>query len=164
MHWFSSIYTALIKAFSVSRIVYSKPYIKILLEVGFFCYFFFTFYIQFILFAGKKAIEIQRFDQFTLITCVLVFFKLNRKTFVSNCRQIPVIIHRSASDKLAVDSRVLLGCGLSLIPPKREKECLKTFFQSKICEMCLANSPSVYIYTVTRTLKLHLGQWVYLRA
>ena len=30
----------------------------------------------------------------------------------------------SASDKLTVDSLVLLVCGLSLIPPKREKECL----------------------------------------
>jgi len=36
MHSFGSIYTALIKTFSVSRIVYSKPYEKIQLEVEFF--------------------------------------------------------------------------------------------------------------------------------
>ena len=31
----------------------------------------------------------------------------------SNCRRISVIVHGSASDKLAVDSLVLLVCGLS---------------------------------------------------
>ena len=41
-----------------------------------------------------------------------------------DCRRISVIVHRSVSDKLAADSLVLLVCGLSLIPPKREKECL----------------------------------------
>ena len=68
--------------------------------------------------------------------------KLYRRTSVSreyvstegNCRRISVIVHRSASDKLAVDSLVLLVCGLSLFPPKREKECLANCFQSKICE------------------------------
>ena len=43
-----------------------------------------------------------------------------------------VIVHRSASDKLAVDSLVLLVCGLSLIPQRRdrerEKECLADYF------------------------------------
>ena len=38
------------------------------------------------------------------------------------CRRISVIVQRSASDKLADDSLVLLVCGLSLIPPEREKE------------------------------------------
>ena len=51
-----------------------------------------------------------------------------------NCPRISVIVHRSASDELAADSLVLLVCGLSLIPPKREKECLANCFQSKICE------------------------------
>ena len=49
-----------------------------------------------------------------------------RRKYVStefNCGPISVIVHRSASDKLAIDSLVLLVCGLSLIPPKREKEC-----------------------------------------
>ena len=36
MHSFGSIYTALIKTSSVSRIVYSKPLENILLEVSFF--------------------------------------------------------------------------------------------------------------------------------
>ena len=37
------------------------------------------------------------------------------------CRPISLIVHRSAGDKLAVDSLVLLVCGLSLIPLKRER-------------------------------------------
>ena len=52
-------------------------------------------------------------------------------------RRISLIVHRSASDKLAVDC-----LGLSLIPPKRKKECLTNCFQSKSCE--LANFPSAY--------------------
>ena len=51
-----------------------------------------------------------------------------------NCRRIPVIVHRSASDKLAIHSFVLFICGLTLIPPKVEKECLANCFQSKICK------------------------------
>ena len=47
-----------------------------------------------------------------------------------NSRRISVIVHRSASDKLAVDSLVLLVCGLSLIPLKRKKVCLANCFQS----------------------------------
>ena len=47
-----------------------------------------------------------------------------------NSRRISVIVHRSASDKLAVDSFVLLVCGLSLIPLKRKKGCLANCFQS----------------------------------
>ena len=45
-------------------------------------------------------------------------------------RRISVIVCRSASDKLAVDSLALLVCGLSLIPLKREKGCLANCFQS----------------------------------
>ena len=52
-----------------------------------------------------------------------------------NLRRISVIVHRSASDKLAIDSLVLLVCGLSLIPLKREKECLANCFQSKISQI-----------------------------
>ena len=44
------------------------------------------------------------------------------------CRRISVVVHLSASDKLAVDSLVLLLCGLSLILPKREKDCLANCF------------------------------------
>ena len=47
-----------------------------------------------------------------------------------NSLRISVIVHRSASDKLAVDSLVLLVCGLSLIPLKRKKGCLANCFQS----------------------------------
>ena len=45
-----------------------------------------------------------------------------------NSQRISVIVHRSASDKLAVDSLVLLVCGLSLILLKRKKECLANCF------------------------------------
>ena len=41
-----------------------------------------------------------------------------------NCRQISVIVHRSASDKLAVDSLILLVCGLS----QRERKRLFTSY------------------------------------
>ena len=51
-----------------------------------------------------------------------------------NSPRISVIVHRSVSDKLAIDSLVLFVCGLSLIPPKIEKECLANCFQSKICK------------------------------
>ena len=51
-----------------------------------------------------------------------------------NYQRVSVIAHRSASDKLAVDSLVLFVRRLSFIPPKREKECLADCFQSKICE------------------------------
>ena len=47
-----------------------------------------------------------------------------------NSGRISVIVHRSASDKQAVDSLVLLVCGLSLIPLKREKGCLANCFLS----------------------------------
>ena len=39
-----------------------------------------------------------------------------------------------AGDDLVVDSLFLLVCGLSLIPPKGEKDCLANCFQSKICK------------------------------
>ena len=46
-----------------------------------------------------------------------------------NSRRISVIVHRSASDKQAVDSLVLLVRGLSLILLKREKGCVANCFQ-----------------------------------
>ena len=53
-----------------------------------------------------------------------------------DCRRISLIVHRSASDKLAVDSLVLLSLwSESFIPPKREKECLANCFESKICQL-----------------------------
>ena len=48
-----------------------------------------------------------------------------------NSRRIfSVIVHRSASDKQAVDSLVLLVCGLSLIPLQRKKGCRANCVQS----------------------------------
>ena len=93
---------------------------------------------------GRKvnALVIKRFDQFTLACSSQVFNyqdntskNLYRKTSVSreyvssefDCWRISVIVHRSANDKLAFDSLVLLVCGLSLIPPGN-------FFQSTICK------------------------------
>ena len=72
--------------------------------------------------------------------------RLYRRTSVSreyvntefNRRRISVIVHRSPSDKLAINSLILLVFAPSLIPLKREKECLANCF--------LANSPSVYIF------------------
>ena len=46
-----------------------------------------------------------------------------------NSQRISVIVHRSASDKQAVDSLVLLVCGLSLILLKRKKGCRANCFQ-----------------------------------
>ena len=72
-------------------------------------------------------------------------------------RRISVIIHHSASDKLAVESFTRLACfEPSLIPVKgRErvsgKAQLKVFNQ-RFVNSCLANSLSVKIYTVLRTL------------
>ena len=89
-----------------------------------------------------QALVIKRFDQFTLACSSHVFNyqdntskNLYRRTSVSreyvssefDCWRISVIVHRSANDKLAVDSLVLLVCGLSLILPGN-------FFQSTICE------------------------------
>ena len=41
-----------------------------------------------------------------------------------NCRRISVIVHRSASDKLSIDSLVLPVSGLSLISPKEMSQKL----------------------------------------
>ena len=69
-------------------------------------------------------------------------------------RRISVIIHRSASDKLAVESFTPLAClGLSLIPVKeRDRVSGKVPNQQRLMNSCLANSLSVKIYTVIRTL------------
>ena len=68
-------------------------------------------------------------------------------------RQISVIVHRSASDKLAVESFTLLAClGPSLIPVKERERVSGKVSNQRFVNSCLANSPSVYIYTVIRTL------------
>ena len=74
-----------------------------------------------------------------------------------DCRRISVIVHRSASDKLAVESFTRLACfGPSLIPVK-ERERVSGKVQLKVSNQrfvnsCLANSLSVKIYTVICTL------------
>ena len=63
-------------------------------------------------------------------------------------RRISVIIHRSASDKLAVESFARLACfGPSLIPVKeRERVSGKVSnTNQRFVNSCLANSPSVCI-------------------
>ena len=72
-------------------------------------------------------------------------------------RRISIIVHRSVSDKLAVESFTRLACfGPSLIPVK-ERERVSGKVQLKVSNQrfvnsCLANSLSVKIYTVLRTL------------
>ena len=69
-------------------------------------------------------------------------------------RRISVIVHRSASDKLAVESFTRLAWfGPSLIPVKeREKKSQLKVSNQRFVNSCLANSLSVKIYTVLRTL------------
>ena len=68
-------------------------------------------------------------------------------------RRISVIVHRSAGDKLAVDSFTLLAClGPSLIPVKERERVSGKVSNQRFVNSCLANSLGVKIYTVIRTL------------
>ena len=73
-------------------------------------------------------------------------------------RRISPIVHLSASDKLAVESFTRLVCfGPSLFIPVKERERVSGKVQLKVSNQrfvnsCLANSLSVKIYTVLRTL------------
>ena len=71
-----------------------------------------------------------------------------------DCRRISVISHRYASNKLAVDSLTRHAClEGSLIPPKREKECLTNCFQSKICELASGKlSKSLFMHSYTHLI------------
>ena len=71
----------------------------------------------------------QRFDHFTLARSSLIkdYFKLYRRgsksaqnLIVGEFLWLSIVLLVFRSDKLAVDSLVLLVCGLSLIPPKRK--------------------------------------------
>ena len=76
-----------------------------------------------------------------------------------DCRRISVVVHRSVSDKLAVvhSSLTRLSClGLSLIPVKERERVSGKVSDQKRVNLCVAISPSFYIYTVIRTLYLHL--------
>ena len=75
-------------------------------------------------------------------------------------RRISVIVHSSASDKLAVESFSRLACfGPSLIRPAKERERVSgkvhaqlKVFNQRFVNSGLANSLSVKRYTVLRTL------------
>ena len=60
-----------------------------------------------------------------------------------NCPRISVIVHRSASEKLTVDSRVLIVCGLSHYSPKERETMSGKLFLIKDLWMIL----QVFIYT-----------------
>ena len=51
-----------------------------------------------------------------------------------NCRRISVIVHGSASDKLAVDSLVLHVFGFSPIPQRERNSVWQIVSNQKICE------------------------------
>ena len=75
-------------------------------------------------------------------------------------RRISIIVHRSVSDKLGVESFTRLACsacfGPSLVPVKeRERVAVKVQLKvsnQRFVNSYLANSLSVKIYTVLRTL------------
>ena len=115
MHSFSSIYTALIKTFSVSRIVYSKPYEKVHLEVQLFAFSlslftFSSFYLPESKPQKLKGLLIDSRSRILLIAGQSYLKLYNARTSVSrekdstelDCRRTHVIVHQSASDKLAV--------------------------------------------------------------
>ena len=140
MHSFRSIYTALIKTFSVSRTAYSKP-----IRSWIFLYFSFTFYIQFILFAGKEALEIKLYSEWTSVSRELVSTEFY-------CGRISVIVHCSASEKLAV---VHSSCsfGAESYSGQRERKNVWQGFQWKICELVSGKlSKSLYIHSYTHLI------------
>ena len=70
-----------------------------------------------------------------------------------DCRRIHVIVHQSASDKLAVVHSSSLF-GTKSYSGQRERKSVWQGFQykSKICELVSGKPPSVYIYKVKHTL------------
>ena len=80
---------------------------------------------------------------------------MSREKVSTECdgRRISVIVHRSASDKLAVELFTLLAClGPSLIPVKERERVSGKVSTQRFVNSCLANSLGVKIYTVIRTL------------
>ena len=70
-----------------------------------------------------------------------------------DCRRIHVIVHQSASDKLAVVHSSSLSGAESYSGQRERKSVWQVFeYKSKICELVSGKSPSVYIYTGKRTL------------
>ena len=69
-----------------------------------------------------------------------------------DCRQIHVIVHQSASDRLAVVHSSSLFGAESYSGQGERKSVWRGFqYKSKICELVSDKPPSVYIYTVKRT-------------
>ena len=63
------------------------------------------------------------------------------------------MVHRSAGDKLAVELSTILAClGPSLIPVKERERVSGRVSNQRFVNSFLANSLSVKIYTVIRTL------------
>ena len=70
-----------------------------------------------------------------------------------DCRRIHVIVHQSASEKLAVvHSSSLLGAESYFGQRERKSVWQRFQYESKICKLVSGKPPSVYIYTVKRTL------------
>ena len=68
-----------------------------------------------------------------------------------DCRRISVIVHRSTSDKLAVVHSSCLS-GTQYYSGQTERRLSVKVSNQRFVNSCLGNSPSVYTYTVIRTL------------
>ena len=163
MNSFGSIYTTLIKTFSVSRKVYSiKTIRKDLMGSFIFRYFYFTFYSSFILFAGKLALEIKRtFHQITLAHSSLILnFIAEGHLWAGNKSAQNLIIGEFLSTSIVLlvisyplnHSLVLLVWGRVLFRSNKEKECLARFPIKDLRTRVWQNSLGGKIYTVIRTL------------
>ena len=69
-----------------------------------------------------------------------------------DCRRISVNVHQSASDKLAVVHSSCLFGAESYSGQKERLSGKVSNINQRFVNSCLANSPSVYIYTVKRIL------------
>ena len=70
-----------------------------------------------------------------------------------DCERISVIVHRSASDKLAIVHSSCLFRAESYSGQRERRVSGKVSdINQRFVNWSLANSPSVYIYTVIRTL------------
>ena len=149
MHWIKSIYAALIKTLSVSRILLTirKDFIRRCNFLYSSC----TFYMQFILTAGERIWK--------------WIGKFVKKEYVStemNCRQISVIVHRSAnllvfrlslsiispqwlvSVKSYPIKDLLVSIALGWVHVVRESKCKRRFVNDKH----VSSKPSKCLYTV----------------
>ena len=69
-----------------------------------------------------------------------------------NCRRISVIVHHSASEKLAVVHSSCLFGAESYSGQRERKSVTGKVSNERFVNSCLANPPSVHIYTVICTL------------